>query len=425
MAIAKVTGSSNSATSGTTIDAPASTGTVNVNTGDHIIGVAWLNVSTLNLSSVAKQSGTATIGTVSYKTKVTNGGVIGITLFYCRVTAGGTLQLRATSSGTITSGVCAWEAYSGASGFNLPTVSSNTGTGVDVHATLTAQYANSWVIHVAGANLASNGALATGTNSGETHSTVEQEAHANPTGTGDDGSAAVGSPEANTAANTAYTVDMNGAAGKAYACDAIELVSQFTIAAGGGQGSSKSNVASSVVSKSGTEAATKSVTASSVISKTGTESASKSLVASSLVSKTATENIAGVGLVMTNIKPDATGTESISSSRVASSVVQKAGTESISGSQQVLTNYKSDATGQGSAIMSIVSSSAIQALGIIGTSVTLIASSVVNPSMGINATSSQQSSEQQIHAMQVAGFFHRYEIPRWVEEDEIVLLLEG
>lgn len=359
-----------SATSGTTITTPAAAVTLAAN--DTIVGVFLFNPSSGGLSSIAKTAGgTATIGTVNTFTKITNGAVVGITMFWVRVTGAGTLQLTATGSTTITSGVFAWQAFRGVSGVLHPTITNNTGTGVAAIATGTATYANSWMVLIGGKHGASN--FATGTNVGDTHATFIVGTTANPSGTTNDVAAGVGSPESSTAANTAYTVDMNGSTGDAFAMDMLELVSQFTVSASGGAGGSQAdkvltNLKGVTVTEAGAGVAKVTTNLKAV---TVTESASATAIGGAVKAVTETESASAVERVLTNLK-STTVTERAAATVIASSVKAASGQESGSATAKVSTNLATGAAASIGSAISKVLTNLKAAAGVISTSVSAI-----------------------------------------------------
>src|SRR6266704_1764400 len=89
---------------GTTLTAPTASGTISVTAGDLVVCCCFDNPSSNNIT-FSKSTGTATIGTFTNFTKLTNGSVCGLTMGYANVTGTGTLAITATSSGTITSAI--------------------------------------------------------------------------------------------------------------------------------------------------------------------------------------------------------------------------------------------------------------------------------------------------------------------------------
>src|SRR5258706_13243872 len=137
MAISKPAsvGGTNTAVSGTTCDVPASAGTISVTAGDIVI-VSTEIVATTPTVTFSKLSGTATIG--SFATNITKvQGNINLAVSWCKVTGTGTLQIRATSSATITNCLHLIQTYRGSSNPGQNTSGGGSAADTDITLTLT------------------------------------------------------------------------------------------------------------------------------------------------------------------------------------------------------------------------------------------------------------------------------------------------
>src|SRR5262252_598052 len=133
-------------TSGSSTSYNATTITIGYNltvaTGDVIVASCAITPNTGAITGLVNASGTAVFGPTTVLPKITNGS-LSYTVAWCRVTTGGTMQLRANGSG-ITYGTMAGAAYHGAAGVRNTGIIS-TGTASAMIGSLVTQYDQSWV----------------------------------------------------------------------------------------------------------------------------------------------------------------------------------------------------------------------------------------------------------------------------------------
>ena len=199
---------------GTTVYLSTS-GSLNVLAGDIVVAAIQINPSSINVSSIQKNSGTATVGAFTVRTKIINGTKVGLTVGYAIVTGSGTLSLSATASSTPTTSIAGCVTYRGASGVVGGT--GGTGTGTDVTLSITTTVAESWVVFAGSINTALG--LASGTNC-----VVEATRIMDPGGTASDLTVSLGSNETPLSIQT-IAAHMVGGASVVWAADILELLS--------------------------------------------------------------------------------------------------------------------------------------------------------------------------------------------------------
>lgn len=398
MAIALRTGSAVAWTTGTTIVSAS----MSLTAGDIIIMSCSYNPAALNCT-FSKTAGTGAIGTITTRTKITN-GVQGLTMAFCSVTTTGTVTITATASSTVTNGVLAIEAYSGGSGVKGGT--GGTGAaGTTAPLTINNTYQNSW--QVMAVSLVGNAPSVP--TAGTNVTAVEQSVASNITGTTNDLAIGIGSHEVATAPGN-ITLTMNKGNGVTYSADIVELVQQFTLSASGGAAGTQADKASSVFpaggrTQSAREAASATKIASSVKAAAGTEATSSTRqVLTNFKSVTETESGRATEQVTSNLK-SVTETESASASPKvtansksvteiesalallkASSTKSVTETERASSAQTVPTNFKPNAAGIIQSLASVISGSVKSVQEFISGRATQIASSVVSAEGTMSAT---------------------------------------
>jgi len=216
MPISKVTGSTNVATTGTTCDAPSGSGNVPVNAGDVVICMTAI-VATTPTVTFSKLAGTATIG--SFTTNITKAqGNINLAVSSVKVTASGTLQLRATSSASMTNCLHLFEVYRGASNVGQNTTGGGSAANTDITLSLTTLNANSWCVLCCAAIQGAT-ALTAGTST-----TAEQTTQSNITGSTNDLSGFIGSNESALALSTNQALHATRSSGAVWAAVQVELL---------------------------------------------------------------------------------------------------------------------------------------------------------------------------------------------------------
>ena len=193
----------------------SNSGSLNVLAGDIVVAAIQINPSSINVSSIQKNSGTATVGAFTVRTKIINGTKVGLTVGYAIVTGSGTLNLSATASSTPTTSIAGCVTYRGASGVVGGT--GGTGTGTDVTLSITTTVAESWVVFAGSINTALG--LASGTNC-----VVEATRIVDPGGTASDLTVSLGSNETPLSIQT-IAAHMVGGASVVWAADILELLS--------------------------------------------------------------------------------------------------------------------------------------------------------------------------------------------------------